>query len=68
MVKALQNALSVSCIQLDRNPPREMIDIGGITSDGNWVENTERNGISKALVEKIKSLGAKGINELEQDI
>ncbi len=64
VVKAIQKMLSNACSFIDEKEPKGLIDIGGVLNDGRIVQNSERNGISSAITSKIKSLGAKSMEDM----
>ena len=64
---SIQKMLSIKFQQLEKNNnTRGLIDIGGVDFDGKIIENTEKDGVSLALIEQIHRLGGRKLEEIEQ--
>ena len=66
VVQSVQKMLSDACTFIDYKGADGLLDIGGVLADGRIVQNSERNGISSSIVNKIKSLGAKSMEEMDR--
>lgn len=64
---SIQRMLTEKFQQLDKHINLSgLIDIGGVDFDGRIIENTEKDGVSKALIEQIQRLGGRKLEEIEQ--
>lgn len=64
---SIQKMLSIKFQELEKNNnTRGLIDIGGVDFDGKIIENTEKDGVSLALIEQIHRLGGRKLEEIEQ--
>lgn len=67
IVQSLQMLLSKSVNSLEKaQNVNGLIDIGGIDLNGSIIENSQRYGVSSALVNQINILGAKKLDSLER--
>lgn len=46
---------------------RGLIDIGGVSLDGRIIKNTEKDGVSRPIIDKIQSLGGRAVDDFRAD-
>lgn len=67
IVKSLQMLLSKSVDSLEKSQNANgLIDIGGVDLNGSIIENSQRYGVSNALLNQINKLGARRLDSLER--
>lgn len=67
LTNSIQKMLSNAASFLEKNEVKGIVDVGGVLTNGQIVENSERFGISKAITGKIQSLGATPIKNISLD-
>ena len=67
IVHSLQMLLSRKVSSLEKSQNEYgLIDIGGVNLDGSIIENSQRDGVSRALINQLNMLGAKKLDSLER--
>lgn len=64
---AMQGLLSRKACEMKDRSIRDCIDLGGVAENGAVIENTEAFGVSRGLVDRINSFGAKTMEEINMD-